>query len=49
MGADHPIAWSRAYGGGRSFYTGLGHTDASWADPEFLAHVAGGITWAAGR
>ena len=49
MGRDHPIAWSRAYGGGRSFYTALGHTDASWADPAFLAHVAGGITWAAGR
>jgi type 1 glutamine amidotransferase len=49
MGADHPIAWSRAYRGGRSFYTALGHTDASWADPAFLAHVAGGITWAAGR
>ncbi len=49
MGSDHPIAWSRPYGGGRSFYTALGHTDASWAEPAFLAHVAGGITWAAGR
>ena len=48
MGADHPIAWSHSYGGGRSFYTALGHTDASWEEQAFLDHLAGGITWAAG-
>jgi type 1 glutamine amidotransferase len=45
MGSDHPIAWCHEYQGGRSFYTALGHTEASYAEPLFLAHVAGGIEW----
>ena len=48
MGADHPIAWCQDYDGGRSWYTGLGHTEASFADPQFLAHLLGGIQTAAG-
>jgi type 1 glutamine amidotransferase len=47
MGADHPIAWSHAYDGWRSFYTALGHTIESWSEPAFLAHVEGAIVWAA--
>jgi type 1 glutamine amidotransferase len=49
MGKDHPIAWSQIVDGGRSIYTALGHTDASWSEPDFLAHVAGSIAWAAGE
>ncbi|PZG13944.1 glycosyl hydrolase [Micromonospora craterilacus] len=49
MGADHPIAWCKTYSGGRSFYTGGGHTQASYADPAFRAHLLGGIRYAAGR
>ncbi len=49
MGADHPIAWSHEYDGGRAFYTGLGHTAESYSDPAFLAHVKGGIDWALRR
>src|SRR5262245_36351122 len=30
---DHPITWCQNYGGGRSWYTGLGHTDESYSDP----------------
>ena len=48
MGADHPIAWCREFGGGRAFYTGGGHTSESFAEPDFLEHVLGGIRWAAG-
>ncbi|WP_402466319.1 ThuA domain-containing protein [Isoptericola aurantiacus] len=48
MGADHPTAWCQVYDGGRSWYTGGGHTDASYAEPEFLAHLLGGIQTAAG-
>jgi cytochrome c len=47
MGADHPIAWCHTYGGGRAFYTGMGHTDESYDEPEFGAHLLGGIRWAA--
>jgi cytochrome c len=46
MGADHPVAWQRSFDGGRSFYTALGHTSASYAEPAFLTHLAGGIEWA---
>jgi type 1 glutamine amidotransferase len=50
MGADHPIAWSHATpGGGRAFYTAMGHTIASYADPLFRQHLAGAIRWVAGR
>ncbi len=48
MGADHPIAWCQTVDGGRSWYTALGHTVASWSEPRFLAHVLGGIRYAAG-
>ncbi len=48
MGGDHPIAWSHDYDGGRAFYTALGHTSESYTEPTFLAHVAGGVEWAAG-
>ena len=48
MGADHPIAWYHEYDGGRSFYTGLGHTNESYGEAAFLEHIAGGIEWASG-
>jgi len=48
MGHDHPIAWCHEFDGGRSWYTGGGHTNESWAEPLFLEHVRGGILWAAG-
>ncbi|MET8363053.1 ThuA domain-containing protein [Micromonospora sp. NPDC005194] len=49
MGADHPHSWCKSYSGGRSFYTGGGHTQASYAEPAFRAHLLGGIRYAAGR
>lgn len=48
MGADHPIAWCRQIAAGRSFYTAIGHAIESYAEPEFRAHLAGGIRYAAG-
>ncbi len=47
MQGKHPIAWYQIYDGGRSWYTGGGHTEASFADPMFLDHLLGGIRWAA--
>jgi type 1 glutamine amidotransferase len=49
MGADHPIAWYREYDGGRAWYTALGHTAESYREPLFLAHLWGGVEYAAGR
>jgi len=45
---DHPIAWCQSYGGGRAFYTGLGHSAASYQDADFTGHLLGGIATAAG-
>ena len=44
-GDNHPIAWYHEYDGGRVFYTGLGHTEASYDEPEFRQHLLGGILW----
>jgi PKD repeat protein len=45
---DHPIAWCKRYDGGRMFYTGLAHTEASWLEANFLQHFLGGLEVAAG-
>ncbi|TBN55448.1 DUF1349 domain-containing protein [Glaciihabitans arcticus] len=47
-GAEHPIAWCQDFDGGRSWYTGLGHTEASYTEAAFLTHLLGGIETAAG-
>jgi glucose/arabinose dehydrogenase/mono/diheme cytochrome c family protein len=47
QGDDHPMAWSHQVGLGRSWYTALGHSAATWSDPAFRAHVVAGIRWAA--
>ncbi|BBH68652.1 glycosyl hydrolase [Actinoplanes sp. OR16] len=49
MGADHPHAWCKAYQGGRSFYTGGGHTISSYGESAFRTHLLGGIRYAAGQ
>ena len=48
LAGNHPAAWYHAYDGGRAFYTAGGHTKESYAEPLFLRHLLGGITWAAG-
>ncbi len=44
---DHPLVWCHEYDGGRAFQTALGHTEESYADPIFVAHLEGAIRWAA--
>jgi type 1 glutamine amidotransferase len=47
MSGDHPISWCHESDGMRAWYTAMGHTEASYTEPEFLAHLLGGIRWAA--
>ena len=47
-GDFHPMSWYHSYDGGRAFYTELGHTDESYADPLYLKHILGGIQYAMG-
>ena len=49
MGADHPIAWCHDYDGGRSWYSGMGHTVESFHEPLFLAHLAAGLRYVTGQ
>ena len=48
LGENHPMAWYHEYDGGRAFYTALGHTDESYAEPNYLRHLLGGIQYAIG-
>ncbi|KAL7417761.1 trehalose utilization-domain-containing protein [Mrakia frigida] len=55
QGSPHPIAWyqdptsavtvSSSVKAGRSFFTSLGHNNATWEDPVFLEHVMKGLVW----
>jgi PKD repeat protein/type 1 glutamine amidotransferase len=49
MGPDHPVAWCKDYRGGRSFYTGVGDSTASYDEAAFREHLAGAVQWAAGQ
>ncbi|WP_326551823.1 ThuA domain-containing protein [Micromonospora sp. NBC_01813] len=49
MGQPHPHVWCKTHAGGRAFYTGGGHTIESYAEPQFRAHLLGGIRYAAGQ
>ena len=45
---DHPIAWTRCVGKGRSFYSAIGHRPETYSDAKAAALLEGGIAWAAG-
>jgi type 1 glutamine amidotransferase len=47
MAGDHPIAWCHSHFGGRSFYTALGHTVASYRERLFREHLRGALAWVA--
>ena len=48
-GDYHPIAWYHDFDGGRSFYTGMGHTNESFVDPHYLNHVWMGLKYVIGE
>lgn len=48
MGTDHPISWCRESGGGRAWYTGMGHAAEMYDEPLFVGHIVGGVLWAVG-
>lgn len=47
-GKTHPVIWINQYGKARVFGTSFGHSDATFADPEFINMVSKGILWSAG-
>jgi type 1 glutamine amidotransferase len=44
----YPLAWTRAHGKGRVFYTALGHRDDVLEAEWFKKHLRGGILWSLG-
>jgi uncharacterized protein len=46
---DLPLAWQKAHGSGRVFYTALGHRQETWNDARFRKHLLEAIRWAIGR
>jgi PKD repeat protein/glucose/arabinose dehydrogenase/type 1 glutamine amidotransferase len=48
-GAFHPVSWCRDYDGGRSFYTGMGHTEGGYGEDAFRKHLGGALDWTSGR
>ena len=42
----HPITWYHEYDGGRSFYTGLGHTKEVYDDERFIKLLEKGLLYA---
>ncbi|GGY69833.1 hypothetical protein GCM10011613_12740 [Cellvibrio zantedeschiae] len=47
-GDYHPITWYHDFDGGRSFYTGLGHTAETFTNAEFIKILLGGLKYAVG-
>lgn len=46
MGEDHPIVWYKCLpNGGRTFYSAMGHTGASFQEPIHLDILERGIKW----
>jgi uncharacterized protein len=43
-----PLAWTRAYGNGRVFYTALGHEEGVWRDVRFQTLLHNAVLWAIG-
>ena len=43
-----PVSWVHEYGGGRVFYTNLGHNDLTFASAPVLQHLLDGIQFALG-
>ncbi|MBC8027479.1 MAG: ThuA domain-containing protein [Steroidobacteraceae bacterium] len=43
------IVWSHDFGGGRVFYSGLGHTAESYDEPYMVTLITGGLAYAVGR
>jgi hypothetical protein len=49
MGADHPIAWTRCVGKGRSFYSAIGHRPETYSDTNHLKLLEQAVAWASGK
>jgi len=45
----NPLVWCHDFGGGRVFYSALGHTPESYSEPYMVNLLAGALAYAAGK
>lgn len=45
MGKDHPVAWYKSVGQGRSFYTSMGHNANAWKQEPFVKLIENAVNW----
>lgn len=45
MGKDHPVAWYKQVGKGRTFYTSMGHDGTSWEKKPFVRMLENAVNW----
>lgn len=45
----NPLVWYHNFGGGRVFYSALGHTSESYKEPYIVALLTGALTYAVGK
>jgi hypothetical protein len=46
---DHPMAWTKRIGKGKSFYTAIGHRPESYSEPHVVQLIEQAIEWTAKR
>jgi type 1 glutamine amidotransferase len=49
MGKSHPVAWYKAVGNGKTFYTSMGHSKDVWGNPDYVKLIENAIIWATKR
>lgn len=45
MGKDHPVAWYKQTGKGKTFYTSIGHSETAWQNEHFVKLIESAIKW----
>lgn len=46
MGKEHPVAWYRTVGSGKTFYTSIGHNASAWQQAPFVRMLENVVKWA---
>jgi uncharacterized protein len=45
MGKEHPVAWFKQMGKGRTFYTSMGHTGQTFQEPTIVLMIENAVKW----
>jgi uncharacterized protein len=45
MGKEHPVAWFKQMGKGRTFYTSMGHTGQTFQEPTIVLMIENVVKW----